>query len=64
MMTDALRDRWIPRSRAIILRERAGARCWEEKRAAKAIEREERRRALPGYDGDCPERMQGALRLR
>lgn len=64
-MVDALGDRWMPRSRVNMFRQRAADRCSEEKRAAaQAAAEPEARRALPGYDGDCPDRMQGALRFR
>jgi hypothetical protein len=65
-MADALEDRWMPRSGVRLIQQRAANRTAEERAtAARAVAAEQdARRARPGYDGDCPERMQGALRLK
>jgi hypothetical protein len=66
-MAGALEDRWMPRTGVRLIQQRAANRLTEEKRAAAAqaaAVEQDARRARPGYDGDCPERMQGALRLK
>ena len=64
IMTDALTDRWMPRSGVQLRRHRAAA--------AHAIDQFEHadeygapnRRAMPGYTGENPDQMQGSLRLK
>jgi hypothetical protein len=63
-MADALNDRWMPRSRSMMNRGKASRETEEQRKVADAADREARRKALPGYDGERPENMQGALRLR
>lgn len=63
-MSDALNDRWMPRSRVMMNRQRASREAEQVRKITTAADREARRKALPGYDGERPENMQGALRLR
>jgi hypothetical protein len=63
-MSDALHDRWMPRSRVMMNRDRASREAEQARKVAAETDRQARRKALPGYDGERPEHMQGALRLR
>lgn len=64
MTYDALNDRWMPRTRVMMNQQRASHEAEQARKIAAVAEREARRKAMPGYDGEAPENMQGALRLR